>query len=99
MTQELTISRYKNNTSIGYEVMTSVFFFLVFSGLTMLGIWIFRFAEKTSSTKTEKKKDEKYFNELAIPGIVITYLFLIALFFVIYHNHSLDDDVIPDTSK
>jgi hypothetical protein len=95
MTQELTISRYNNKTSIGYEVMTSVFFFLTFSGLTILGIWIFKFADQTSPTKTGKKKEDKYFDELGVPGIVITYIFLLALFFVIYHNHMLDDDVTP----
>lgn len=93
MTQELTISRYKENISIGYEIMISIFFFLVFSGLTVFGIWIFKFADTTSPTKTGKKKDDKYFKELAIPGIVVTYLFLLGLVFVIYHRHSLDDDI------
>jgi uncharacterized membrane protein YidH (DUF202 family) len=95
MTQELTISQYKDDTSTGYEVMTSIFFFIIFSGLTMLGIWIFKFADTTSPSITQSKRDSKYFDELAITGITLSYVFLIALILVIYHHHHQDIDQIP----
>jgi heme/copper-type cytochrome/quinol oxidase subunit 2 len=95
MTQELTISQYKNDTSTGYEVMTSVFFFIIFSGITMLGIWIFKFGDNTSPSITGSKREEKYFDELAITGITLSYVFLLALIIVIYHHHHQEFDDIP----
>lgn len=94
MTKELTISHYDNQTKWGYELMISLFFFLIFSGLTMLGIWIFKFADQTSETKTETKKDDKYFDELGIPGLVITYIFIGALIIAIYHHHLKSSDTV-----
>ena len=95
MTQELTISQYKNDTSTGYEVMTSVFFFIIFSGITMLGIWIFKFGDNTSPSITGSKREEKYFDELAITGITLSYVFLLALILVIYHTHPTKFENIP----
>jgi len=92
MSKELTISQYKNETSEGYEIMIGIFFFLIFSGLTMLALWIFMFSSKTNPGVTGQKKEEKYFKELAIPGLVIEFVFLIALIVVIYHKHHKDYD-------
>ena len=47
MTQELTISQYKKETTIGYEILIGFFFICVYSGLTLLAIYIFKFADKT----------------------------------------------------
>lgn len=92
MSKELTISHYKNETSESYEILIGVLFFLVFSGITMLGLWIFMFASRTNAEITGVKETEKYFKELAIPGLVIEFLFLIALGVVIYHKHHKDYD-------
>lgn len=92
MERELTISQYRTETKIGFEILTAFLFFAVFSGLTMLGIWIFKFADQTSPTKTETKKDDKYFDELGIPGLVVSYIFLAGLITVIYHHHLKPDD-------
>ena len=87
MERELTISQYRTESGIGLEILTSFLFFAVFSGLTMLGIWIFKFSDHTSPSKTGTKKNDEYFNELGIPGLVVTYLFLAGLTTVVYHHH------------
>ena len=92
MSKELTISHYKNETSESYEILIGFLFFLIFSGLTMLGLWIFMFASRTNPGTTDSKETEKYFNELAIPGLVIEFIFLISLVVVIYHKHHKDYD-------
>ena len=48
----------------------------------------------SSETKTETKKDDKYFDELGIPGLVITYIFIGALIIAIYHHHLKSSDTV-----
>ena len=91
MSKEITISQYKNETSQSYEIMIGFFFFLIFSGITILAIWIFMFSKKTKSDGTPDRQ-ETYFKQLAIPGLVIEYIFLIALVVVIYHKHHKEYD-------
>jgi hypothetical protein len=92
MTQELTISQYKNGTSIGYEILIGFFFICVYSGLTLLAIYIFKFADKTTPTKTGEKRKNQYFNELGVSGIVTTYISLAVLTYFIYSKHHRSDD-------
>jgi len=91
MSKEITISQYKNETSQSYEIMIGFFFFLIFSGITILAIWIFMFSKQTKSDG-ETKREEQYFKQLAIPGLVIEFIFLIALVVVIYHKHHKEYD-------
>ena len=53
MTQELTISNYKDGEH--HHLFFGIAVFILFSGIFMLGFWLFKYNDKTNSSNTEEK--------------------------------------------
>ena len=85
MTQELTISNYKDGEH--HHIFFGIAIFVLFSGIFMLGFWLFKYNDQTNSSATNSKKKNEYELELMLPGILCGAIGLIAAFFIVYSNH------------
>lgn len=85
MTQELTISNYKDGEH--HHAFFIVSIFVLFSGVFMIGFWLFKYNDQTDASITGEKVNNEYELELLLPGILAGSLGLIAALFLVYANH------------
>ena len=85
---EITIPGYREG-GVERVLVFGLIYIVFFSGLTMLGIWIFKFSdtENRLNRPEGQKPNEQYFDELFIPGLIVSILGTLFSLFYIYWNH------------